>query len=27
VIIGVAGGIYPAWHANSAVPAKILREV
>lgn len=27
IIIGVAGGIYPAWRANSAVPAKILREV
>jgi len=25
VMIGVAGGIYPAWRANSASPAKILR--
>lgn len=25
ICIGVAGGIYPAWRANSAVPAKILR--
>lgn len=25
VIIGVTGGIYPAWRANSASPAKILR--
>lgn len=27
ILIGVAGGIYPAWRANSAAPAKILREV
>lgn len=27
IIIGVAGGIYPAFRANSAAPAKILREV
>lgn len=27
VLIGVAGGIYPAWRANSALPAKILRGV
>jgi len=27
ILIGVAGGIYPAWRANSVVPAKILREV
>jgi putative ABC transport system permease protein len=27
ILIGVAGGIYPAWRANSAVPVKILREV
>lgn len=27
VIIGAAGGIYPAWRANSASPAKILREI
>lgn len=27
VLIGVVGGIYPAWRANSAAPAKILREV
>lgn len=26
VMIGVAGGIYPAWRAHSASPAKILRE-
>ncbi|NPV91332.1 MAG: ABC transporter permease [Firmicutes bacterium] len=27
VLIGVAGGIYPAWRANSAAPVKILREI
>lgn len=27
VMIGVAGGIYPAWRANSASPAKIFREI
>lgn len=26
VLVGVAGGLYPAWRANSASPAKILRE-
>ncbi|KJR98010.1 MAG: ABC transporter permease [Peptococcaceae bacterium BRH_c4a] len=26
IIIGVAGGIYPAFRANSATPSKILRE-
>jgi len=27
ILIGVAGGLYPAWRANSATPAKVLREV
>ena len=27
VAIGVAGGLYPAWRANRAEPARILREV
>jgi len=27
VIIGVAGGIYPAWRANRASPSSILREI
>ncbi|ADY55216.1 protein of unknown function DUF214 [Syntrophobotulus glycolicus DSM 8271] len=27
ILIGAAGGIYPAWCANSAAPVKILREV
>jgi len=27
ILIGVAGGLYPAWRANSAAPAKVLREV
>lgn len=27
VLIGAVGGIYPAWRANSAAPAKILRQV
>lgn len=26
ILIGVAGGIYPAWRANNAAPVKILRE-
>jgi putative ABC transport system permease protein len=26
ILVGVAGGIYPAWCANSAAPANILRE-
>lgn len=26
VLIGVAGGIYPAWRANGSSPARILRE-
>jgi len=26
ILVGVAGGIYPAWRANSAAPANILRE-
>lgn len=27
ICTGLAGGIYPAWRANSAAPARILREV
>jgi putative ABC transport system permease protein len=27
ILIGVAGGIYPAWRANGAAPATIMREV